>query len=171
MRIFNQDYEGQTLGTITFAKNWNNMMSSNNAELLNLQFKKDRKLPTITIIEQPCSKMQVLFYNWRAHSHMYISTMTMEEELFKTLDVEKKAYVEPLYHFWLDMGSWPNLGYVVNLNDNTYMYRNFQLDSFSCTHVCFSIFSFLTSTSIEDLPTMKVITLHLLTSALYIAYF
>lgn len=63
MRIFNQDYEGQTLGTITFAKNWNNMMSSNNAELLNLQFKKDRKLPTITIIEQPCSKMQVLFYN------------------------------------------------------------------------------------------------------------
>lgn len=40
--------------------------SSNNVELLNLLFLKDRKLPILTLIEHIGNKLQELFYNRHA---------------------------------------------------------------------------------------------------------
>ncbi|XP_022893912.1 uncharacterized protein LOC111408378 [Olea europaea var. sylvestris] len=92
-----------------------NMMTSNNAESLSALFKKDREREE----SQSCTSML---------------TSVQEDKLFKTLDVARKVYVESLDQFRFSVRCARNFGYIVDLNDNTCAYKQFQLESFPCTH-------------------------------------
>ncbi|XP_022891999.1 uncharacterized protein LOC111406866 [Olea europaea var. sylvestris] len=113
-----------------------NMMTSNNAESLNALFKKDRELPILAMIEHIRSKLQQWFYDRREESQNCTSVLApaQEDRLFKTLEVAKALFVKPLeqFHFFVRCGR--NVGYIVDLNDNTCMCRKFQLESFPCAH-------------------------------------
>ncbi|XP_022861520.1 uncharacterized protein LOC111381906 [Olea europaea var. sylvestris] len=63
-----------------------------------------------------------------------VLTLAKKDKLFKTLEVARKVYVEPLDQFPFSARYARNLGYIVDLNDNTCTCRQFQLESFSCTH-------------------------------------
>ncbi|XP_022889259.1 uncharacterized protein LOC111404725 [Olea europaea var. sylvestris] len=63
-----------------------------------------------------------------------VLTPAQEDKLFKTLDVARKVYVEPLDQFRFSVRCVHNFGYIVDLNDNTCTCRRFQLESFPCTH-------------------------------------
>ncbi|XP_022862304.1 uncharacterized protein LOC111382530 [Olea europaea var. sylvestris] len=88
-----------------------NMMTSNNAESLN-------------------------FYDRREESQNCTSVLApaQEDRLFKTLEVAKALFVEPLDQFRFSMRCGRNVGYIVDLNDNTCTCRQFQLESFPCAH-------------------------------------
>ncbi|XP_022865572.1 uncharacterized protein LOC111385421 [Olea europaea var. sylvestris] len=63
-----------------------------------------------------------------------VLTPTQEDKLFKTLDVARKVYVEPLDQFRFFVRSARNFGYIVDLSDNACTCRLFQLESFPCTY-------------------------------------
>ncbi|XP_022845317.1 uncharacterized protein LOC111368318 [Olea europaea var. sylvestris] len=113
-----------------------NMMTSNNAESLNALFKKDRELPILAMIEHIRNRLQQWFYDRREESQNCTSVLApaQEDRLFKTLEVAKALFVEPLDQFRFSMRCGHNVGYIVDLNDNTYMCRQFQLESFPCVH-------------------------------------
>ncbi|XP_022847488.1 uncharacterized protein LOC111370001 [Olea europaea var. sylvestris] len=112
------------------------MMTSNNAESLNALFKKDRELPILAMIEHICSKLQQWFYDRRKKSQNCTSVLTpaQEDRLFKTLEVVKALFVEPLDQFRFSVRYGRNVGYIIDLNDNTCTCRQFQLESFPCAH-------------------------------------
>ncbi|XP_022891809.1 uncharacterized protein LOC111406651 [Olea europaea var. sylvestris] len=59
---------------------------------------------------------------------------TQEDRLFKTLEVAKALFVEPLDQFRFSVRCGRNVGYIVDLNDNTCTCRQFQLESFPRAH-------------------------------------
>ncbi|XP_022874053.1 uncharacterized protein LOC111392877 [Olea europaea var. sylvestris] len=91
-----------------------NMMTSNDAESLNALFKKDRELPIIN-----CTS---------------VLAPAQENRLFKTLEVTKALFVEPLDQFRFSVRCARNVGYIVDLNDNTCTCRQFQFESFPCAY-------------------------------------
>ncbi|XP_022872605.1 uncharacterized protein LOC111391590 [Olea europaea var. sylvestris] len=113
-----------------------NMMTSNNAESLNALFKKDRELPIIAMIDNIRDKLQQLFHDRCEESQSCTSLLNsaQEDKLFKTLDVTKKVYVEPLDQFHFSVRCVRNFGYIVDLNDNMCTCRRFQLESSPYTH-------------------------------------
>ncbi|XP_022858232.1 uncharacterized protein LOC111379127 [Olea europaea var. sylvestris] len=112
------------------------MMTSNNAESFNTLFKKDRELPILAMLENIREKLQQWFHDHREESQSCISVLTpaQKDKLFKTLQVARKVYVEPLDQFRFSARCGCNFGYIVYLNDNTCMNRWFQFESFSCTY-------------------------------------
>ncbi|XP_022893047.1 uncharacterized protein LOC111407657 [Olea europaea var. sylvestris] len=112
------------------------MMTSNNAELLNALFKKDRELSILTMFENIRDKLQQWFHDRRKEPQSCTSvlTPTQEDKLFKTLEVARKVYVESLDQFNFSARCARNFGYIIDLNDNTCTCRQFQLESFPCTH-------------------------------------
>ncbi|XP_022872961.1 uncharacterized protein LOC111391912 [Olea europaea var. sylvestris] len=70
---------------------------------LNALFKTDRKLPILSMIENIHDKLQQLFHDRCEESQSCTSVLTpvQEDKLFKTLDVARYVYVEPLdqFHF------------------------------------------------------------------------
>ncbi|XP_022873492.1 uncharacterized protein LOC111392388 [Olea europaea var. sylvestris] len=81
--------------------------------------------------------VQQWFHNQGEESQSCTSMLTpaQEDKLFKTLDVVRKVYVEPLNQFRFSVRCARNFGYIVDLNGNTCTCRQFQLESFPCTHV------------------------------------
>ncbi|XP_022889126.1 uncharacterized protein LOC111404567 [Olea europaea var. sylvestris] len=76
------------------------------------------------------------FYDRREESQNCMSVLApaQEDRLFKTLEVAKALFVEPLDQFRFSVRCGRNVGYIVNLNDNTYTCRKFQLESFPCAY-------------------------------------
>ncbi|XP_022893934.1 uncharacterized protein LOC111408400 [Olea europaea var. sylvestris] len=76
------------------------------------------------------------FHDRREESQSCTSVLTpkQEDKLFKTLEVAMKVYVEPLDQFRFYARCARNFEYIVDLNDNTRTCRQFQLESFPCTH-------------------------------------
>lgn len=113
-----------------------NIMTSNNAELFNSLFKKDRELPILAMLENIRMKLQLWCHDRREESQNCTTTLTLahEDKLFKTLEVVRKLSVEPMDQFHFSMRCGRNIGYVVSLHDNTCTYRQFQLESFPCAH-------------------------------------
>ncbi|XP_022875802.1 uncharacterized protein LOC111394280 [Olea europaea var. sylvestris] len=114
------------------------MMTLNNAESLSALFKKDRELPILTMIEHIRSMLQQWFYDRREESQNCTSVLVpaQEDRLFKTLEVGKAPFVEPLDQFRFSVRCGRNVGYIVDLNDNTCtlaMYRGFPPHSL-CSH-------------------------------------
>ncbi|XP_022861291.1 uncharacterized protein LOC111381712 [Olea europaea var. sylvestris] len=88
------------------------------------------------MIENIRDKLQHWFHDRREESQSCASVLTpaQEDKLFKTLDVARKVYVEPLDQFCFSVRCACNFGYIVDLNDNTCTCRRFQLENFPCTH-------------------------------------
>lgn len=61
-------------------------------------------------------------------------TPAQEDKIFKTLEVARKVCVEPYDQFCFSVRYGRNIGYIVDLNDNTCTCRKFQLERFLCTH-------------------------------------
>ncbi|XP_022851893.1 uncharacterized protein LOC111373571 [Olea europaea var. sylvestris] len=76
------------------------------------------------------------FNNRREKSQSCTSVLTLarEDKLFKTLDVARKVFIEPLDQFRFSVRYVRNFGYIVDLNGSTCMCRQFQLESFPCAH-------------------------------------
>ncbi|XP_022871196.1 uncharacterized protein LOC111390391 [Olea europaea var. sylvestris] len=89
------------------------------------------------MIEHIRSKLQQWFYDQRKESQNCTSVLApaREDRLFKTLEVAKTLFVEPLDQFRYSVRCGRNVGYIVDLNDNTCTCRQFQLESFSCAHL------------------------------------
>ncbi|XP_022894089.1 uncharacterized protein LOC111408577 [Olea europaea var. sylvestris] len=81
-------------------------------------------------------KLQQWFYDRREESQNCTSVLApaQEDRLFKTLEVVKALFVEPLDQFRFSVRCGRNVGYIVDLNDNTCTCRQFQLESFPCAH-------------------------------------
>ncbi|XP_022897722.1 uncharacterized protein LOC111411419 [Olea europaea var. sylvestris] len=111
------------------------MMTSNNVESLNALFKKNRELPILAMLENIHDKLQQWFHDrcQESHSCTSVLTPTQEDKLFKTLEVARKVYLEPQDQFRFFVRCACNFGYIIDLNDNTCMCRQFQLKSFSYT--------------------------------------
>ncbi|XP_022880675.1 uncharacterized protein LOC111397945 [Olea europaea var. sylvestris] len=81
-------------------------------------------------------KSESWFYDRREESQNCKSVLApaQEDRLFKTQEVAKALFVEPLdqFHFFVRYGR--NVGYIVDFNDNTCTCRQFQLESFPCVH-------------------------------------
>ncbi|XP_022876945.1 uncharacterized protein LOC111395175 [Olea europaea var. sylvestris] len=75
------------------------------------------------------TEMGIKHWSWAS-----VLTPAQEDKLFKTLDVKRKVYVEPLDQFRFSVRCARYFGYIVDLNDNTCTCRRFQLESFPCTH-------------------------------------
>ncbi|XP_022843105.1 uncharacterized protein LOC111366620 [Olea europaea var. sylvestris] len=88
------------------------------------------------MIEHIRSKLQQWFYDRREESQNCTSVLdpAQADRLFKTLEVTKALFVEPLDQFRFSVRCGHNVGYIVDLNENTCTCRQFQLESFPCAH-------------------------------------
>ncbi|XP_022899552.1 uncharacterized protein LOC111412919 [Olea europaea var. sylvestris] len=94
------------------------------------------------MIEHIRSKLQQWFYDRREESQNCTSVLAraQEDRLFKTLEVAKALSVKPLDQFRFSVRCGRNVGYIVDLNDNTCTCRKFQLESFPCAHVLVAMY-------------------------------
>ncbi|XP_022853292.1 uncharacterized protein LOC111374787 [Olea europaea var. sylvestris] len=85
--------------------------------------------------ESAC-KLQQWFYDRREESQNCTSVLAsaQKDRLFKTLKVAKALFVEPLDQFCFSVKCRRNVGYIVDLNDNTRTCRQFPLESLPCAH-------------------------------------
>ncbi|XP_022854016.1 uncharacterized protein LOC111375429 [Olea europaea var. sylvestris] len=111
-------------------------MTSNNVESLNALFKKDRELLILAMLDNIRDKLQQWFHDRCEESQSCTSVLNppQEDKLFKTLEVSRKVYVDPLNKFRFSTRCARDFGYIVDLNDNTCTCRQFKLESFPCTH-------------------------------------